>query len=251
MKSYVKMDLIPFQNGRIACVKGQICRIYGMMIGSALRTNPENQLPEAVTYRVPLKGEERVPFGQVDSLTSTRFDLVISSDVKEITPEEMFRMVDSVQYYMKYENVLEALQHTLKDLSDYGVSGKMSKNYFFELNFDRNENGDTFINGYKIENDKLVWALAEIQRFAKSLVLLNLEREEDLLSEQADILQTFLNEVFRNGLWTGKKDGKFYYFTGEYAFGENWTEYEKMTFIDFKENYEEVRGLVSAGDKFF
>ena len=47
------------------------------------------------------------------------------------------------------------------------------------------------------------------------------------------------------------KDGKLYYFTGEYAFGENWSEYEKMTFEDFKKNYEEVVGVVSAENTFF
>lgn len=149
MKSYVKMDLIPFQNGRITCVKGEIYKVYGMMIGSVLRTNPDNHLPEVVTYRIPLKGEERQPMEQMDSLTSTRFDLVISADTKQITSEEMFRMMDSVQYYMKYENVVEALRCTLKELSDCGACGKMSKNHFFELNFDRSENGDSFIDGYK------------------------------------------------------------------------------------------------------
>lgn len=250
MKSYVKMDLIPFQNGRIACVKGQICKIYGMMIGSVLRTKYDNQL-ETVTYRVPLKGEERRPMCELVGRADERFGLCVSSDAKVITPEELFNMMACTRYYMKYENESEVLRCILKDLKDCGVSGKMSKNNFFELNFYRDENGDSFINGYKIENDKLVLVLAEIQRFANGLVLLNPEREEDLLSEQADILQALLNEVYRNGLWTGQKDGKLYYFTGEYAFGENWSEYEKMTFDDFKKNYEEVVGVVSAENTFF
>lgn len=248
MQYFEKMDFIPFKDGRIACVKGEICKIYGMMIGSVLRTNTNHHWPEVVTYRIPLKGEERMPMNQMNSPMTTPFDLVVSSDTKHLTPKEMFRMIDSVQYYMKYKKTEEALRFTLKALSDCDAMGKMSKNLFFELDFERNEKGDSFINGYKIENNELVLVLAEIQRFAKVLVLLNPEREDNLLSEQAHILQILLNETYYKGLKSGKKDGKVYYFTGEYTFGENWFELEKMPFSDFKKNYEEVVDVISAED---
>lgn len=240
----MKMDFVPFENGRIACVKGQICHIQGLMIGAVLCENPDNGIPEAVTWRVPLKGEEHLPMEPISSKENTRFDLIVSSNSKQVTPAELFRMMDSVQYYHKIDRHADALRTTLKALTAIGARGHLPGSYFFELDFDRKDDYIFYINGYAINKDELLVVLGDIQRFASDFVLLCPERDLDGLSEMADMLQRYMKGMYDKGLWRGEADGRNYFYVNERVFEKDWMNPTNITFEEFKTFYNNVTCVI-------
>lgn len=240
----IKMDFVPFENGRIACVKGKICQIQGLMIGSVLSENPDNGIPEVVTYRLPLKGEEYQPMELINSKEYTRFDLIVSSNPKQVTPTELFRMMDSVQYYLDIERCADALRTTLKALTSIGACGHLPDSGFFKLDFDRSDDYIFYINGYAIHKDELLCVLADIQRFARGFVFLCPERDNDQLSETADMLQEYMKDMYHKGLWRGEAEGKDYFYVYGRVFEKDWMNPKRMTFKEFETFYNNVTRII-------
>ena len=240
----MKLDFIPFQEGRIACVKGYICRLYGMMICSILNENPERVVPEVITYRVPLRGEERIPMSPVLNSKMAKLDMVIAADTKMVTPKELFRMVDSVQYFHKINSVADALRATLQALKEEGASGHCPASCYFNLDFDILEDGFFHINGRLFKKDELLVVLADIQRFATGFVYLIPERELDEVSVVADRLQGLMKGMYDKGLWRGETEGKDYFFVDGYLFEKDWMETTRISFEEFKLNYNNVMRII-------
>lgn len=248
--SDVNMYFVPYQGGRIACIEGKICRIEGLMVGSVVHENiGGSYVPRSVTYRIPLKGAEHVPVCTISSKDATRFSLIISAVADKVTPDELFRMMDSVQYCQKIDNPADALRMTVKALEEAGASGYLPGSPFFELDFDSDDTGLFYIGGYRIRKNELLVVLSDIQRFTGGTVLLCPERDLDELSVIADKLQMYMNEMYNKGLWRGEADGKDCFFVGEWMFKDDWMTPTRITLDEFKAFYNDVSCIIHPGRK--
>ena len=242
MEENIKMQFLGFEDGRIACIRGIIYRIYGILVGGEVKRNNETQTLKSIVYRIPLIGKELTPYSLISADEENEF--------KVLGEPSKFTMnhINTILRLQKEWGTFKSVSATLLELRDNSVGS---------LSIMNNENmcipimvrkGMFYLNDIVVGNTNVIYELAALQKFAFTSFFEFISDNCEISLEKVSIVKKALKNISEHGLWKYNEstDADCFYYDGEYIYTNELVVKEKISFFDFDRKYPQSQKIVKS-----
>lgn len=242
MDENIKMQFLGFEDGQIACIRGIIYRVYGILIGGEVKCNNETQTLNGIVHRIPLIGKELTPYSLISSDKENEFK-VLGEPCK-------FTMnhINTILSLQKEWGTFKSLIATLLELRDNGVYSRSV------LNNENNcipitvQKGIFYINDIVIGNTNVIYELAALRNITVFSFFEFISDNCENSIEKINIVENALKNIEEHGLYkcNDSTTSDDLYYDGVYVYTNDLVVRENMLFLDFSKKYPLFKKVIKS-----
>lgn len=239
MEENIKMQFFGYNEGKIACIRGRIYRVNGILVGGLTQYDNEVKSFKDITLRIPLIGNELKPYSLITGDGDNVFNIIC--EPKEFTINHL-KMILSLQ---KEWNTYHSLIDTLSDLRDNGFTSFNIESRCIEVKVNK---GVFTLNDVVIGNENLIYELAKLREYSY-LNFYNFISDGSKESEEIiNLIEKSLVNIYNHGLYrTQNLEGTDYiYYDGVFLYSGDMSLIGQMNFFDFDKKYPKMKRIVKS-----
>lgn len=242
MEENVQMQFFAYNKGNIACIEGNVCCLYGILVGGTVQYGSDGAV-KSMVHRVPLIGHELKPGALMTGNKVGEFNIIGQPD--SFTLDHLKKVALSQSEWGTFRGIAGCLD----ELKDLGVKVLGDVKAVMEVKVDK---GFFTMKDLPVDNRKLIYELARLRDF---LVWGHYEFVSDGCAEsqqKISIIETILSNVYTHGLYRAKMnngDGHVYY-DGTFLFSEDLGWIEETNFPVFHEKYPDLKKVIKGMSDF-
>ena len=243
MANEKKMQLIRYPQGRVACVRGEIVKLFGLMVG--FEWSDDIKGGPIKTFRIPLRDEALAPMKVLVDNTGFGF-LFIGSKGDEITLDELMTLL---QHKLYMDNRFD-FDMVLRELDKLGVK-IVNLNQYTHIPVVVEDDDRVFCKGCYFDKTHIICDLALLQYRLGIPVKFDVSCCTAEGVKFAERIEKFLERIRRSGLYYGDNGEKTVYYAGAYKFTGDGSDAVEMSFHDFNRTYKNIGLLIKSIESFY